>query len=55
MKKTLLKTFIDKSHIYRPLVAFQKTYEGMWLFKVTFKISSIVIDYNSLVIDYAVV
>jgi len=49
-----LKNFEYKSHIYRPLVTFQKTCEELWLFRVIFKISSLVIDYRYVVIDYTV-
>jgi len=50
-----LKNFKYISHIYRPLVAFQKTCEELWLFRVIFKNSSLVIDYRCVVIDYTVI
>jgi len=49
-----LKNFEYKLHIYRPLVTFQKTCEELWLFRVIFKISSLVIDYRCVVIDYTI-
>jgi len=49
-----LKNFEYKSHIYRPLVTFQKTCEELWLFRVIFKISSLVIDYRYMVIEYTI-
>ena len=42
----ILKNFEYKSHIYRPLVTFQKTCEELWFFRVIFEISSLVIDYT---------
>jgi len=49
-----LNIFIDKSHIYMSLVAFQKLLKRCDFSEYFTKILSLVIDYNVLIIDYTV-
>ena len=51
----ILKIFIDTSHIYRPLVAFQKLLKRCDFSEYFSKILSLVIDYNFLVMDYTII